>query len=124
PESRNGTNPPGAEPSPARPSMPPPPQAQPAHDTQATAGRPVMPIPAELAPQLAQIWSGRSDLAPDPKDRRFQDPVWASNPFYKAWLQSYLAWGNWFEASVADARLEPHANAQANFVLEQIRDAM
>jgi len=74
--------------------------------------------------QLQQIWSGQSDIAPEPKDRRFQDPVWASNPFYRGWLQSYLAWGKWVDATVGALNLERHTAAQTNFLLEQIRDAV
>jgi polyhydroxyalkanoate synthase len=81
-------------------------------------------MPTQLATQLMQIWSGRSDLAPDPKDRRFQDPAWASNPFYKAWLQSYLAWGTWLDTTVGALNLERHTNARTTFLLGQIRDAL
>lgn len=85
---------------------------------------PAAPSPAQLANELMQIWSGKSGLTPDARDRRFQDPAWTSNPFYKAWLQTYLAWGNWLDTTIAAAGLERHSNAQATFLLEQIRDAL
>jgi polyhydroxyalkanoate synthase len=34
---------------------------------------------ARYAKALAQILQGRSELAPDPKDRRFADPAWKGN---------------------------------------------
>jgi polyhydroxyalkanoate synthase len=78
----------------------------------------------DLFTQLQQIWSGHSDIAPEPKDRRFQDPIWASNPWYRGWLQSYLAWSKWIDATVSALNLERHTAAQTNFLLEQIRDAV
>ncbi|MFM2021509.1 MAG: hypothetical protein RJB02_1217, partial [Pseudomonadota bacterium] len=38
-----------------------------------------------------KIMTGKSDLAPDPKDKRFMDPAWTFNPFFKAGAQYYLA---------------------------------
>ena len=35
--------------------------------------------------------TGKSDLSPDPKDKRFMDPAWTFNPFFKAGAQYYLA---------------------------------
>jgi len=96
----------------------PPPEAAPVPDARA------MPTAAELTRQLAEIWSGHSALAPDPRDRRFQDPAWQSNPFYRAWLQSYLAWGHWLDATVGAVGLGHREAARANFMLEQIRDAL
>lgn len=39
--------------------------------------------------QLA-ILSGRSTLAPSPRDKRFSDPTWSANPVYRRLGQSYL----------------------------------
>ncbi|WBU53348.1 alpha/beta hydrolase [Paracoccus sp. SCSIO 75233] len=36
--------------------------------------------------------SGTSEIAPEKGDRRFSDPVWATNPAYRALMQSYLSW--------------------------------
>ena len=40
---------------------------------------------------MVKILTGKSDLAPDPKDKRFQDPAWQFNPFFRAGAQYYLA---------------------------------
>ena len=40
---------------------------------------------------LVRIMTGKSDLAPDPKDKRFMDPAWRFNPFFRAGAQYYLA---------------------------------
>ncbi|MEZ5232982.1 MAG: alpha/beta fold hydrolase [Acidimicrobiales bacterium] len=47
---------------------------------------------AELGAALAEIAVGRSDVVPEPGDRRFAHEAWNDNPFYKRLGQSYLAW--------------------------------
>jgi polyhydroxyalkanoate synthase subunit PhaC len=41
---------------------------------------------------LTQIATGESEIKPEPNDRRFADPAFAENPFYRRLMQSYLAW--------------------------------
>jgi polyhydroxyalkanoate synthase len=38
----------------------------------------------EMGQDMIRIMTGQSDLAPDPKDKRFKDPAWSYNPFLKA----------------------------------------
>ena len=45
----------------------------------------------EFTKTLFSIAAGQSDIAPDKKDWRFQDPAWTSNPAYKRLAQAYLA---------------------------------
>ena len=42
---------------------------------------------------LASV-AGGATSAPAKGDKRFRDPVWGSNPAYRALMQSYLAWSN------------------------------
>ncbi len=44
-----------------------------------------------LATELGQIATGRSDLAPHRKDRRFTDQAWSQNPILRRIVQAYLA---------------------------------
>jgi polyhydroxyalkanoate synthase subunit PhaC len=46
----------------------------------------------KLGTELFNIMLGRSEIEPDPADKRFSDPAWKENPFYRALMQGYLAW--------------------------------
>lgn len=45
----------------------------------------------ELARDLIDILRGNSDITIDPKDKRFQDPAWRENPFFRRLGQAYFA---------------------------------
>jgi len=45
-----------------------------------------------LGTELFNILLGRSEIEPDAADKRFSDPAWKENPFYRALMQGYLAW--------------------------------
>ena len=45
----------------------------------------------DLYKSMFEIALGKSKIAPDPRDWRFQDEAWTSNPFYKRLSQAYLA---------------------------------
>ncbi|HKV53149.1 MAG TPA: alpha/beta fold hydrolase [Candidatus Binataceae bacterium] len=45
-----------------------------------------------FAADLLNIVLGRSEIAPDPADKRFTDTAWTENPLYRVMMQSYLAW--------------------------------
>src|SRR5690242_15296613 len=47
-----------------------------------------------LLAELGRIATGSSELAPDPKDRRFADPAWRDNVAYRALAQGYFACAN------------------------------
>jgi polyhydroxyalkanoate synthase len=55
-------------------------------------GRSVAREAAKLGVEAARIAGGRSQVAPPAGDRRFADPAWTSNPFYRRLAQFYLAW--------------------------------
>jgi polyhydroxyalkanoate synthase len=60
---------------------------------------------AALTGELARVGLGSSPLAPSPRDRRFTDPAWTSNPLLRRLVQAYLAAGRSAEALLADAEL-------------------
>ena len=46
----------------------------------------------QLTAELTRIITGASEIEPEKGDRRFTDPAWADNPFYRRLMQTYLAW--------------------------------
>ncbi|WP_232301529.1 PHA/PHB synthase family protein [Altererythrobacter epoxidivorans] len=71
---------------------------------------------------MVKIMTGKSELAPDPKDKRFMDPAWQYNPFYRAGAQYYLAvqkgMRNWLEELELDELERNRANFIANIILD------
>ena len=71
---------------------------------------------------MVKIMTGKSDLAPDPKDKRFHDPAWQFNPFFRAGAQYYLAiqksTNNWLQELELDELERNRANFIANIILD------
>jgi polyhydroxyalkanoate synthase len=63
-------------------------------------------------------------LAPDPRDRRFQDASWQQNPAFFAIHQCYLAWGRYLHELVDAAGLAPAVTEKAHVATELLVDAM
>jgi polyhydroxyalkanoate synthase len=64
-------------------------------------------------------------IAPDPKDRRFQDPEWSTNQFFDFIKQAYLLSTQWANDLVAGAKdLDPHTRQKAEFYVRQIANAL
>ncbi len=87
--------------------------------------------PAPLAKHLGnygkdlfEIVTGDSELAPDKKDRRFQDPTWKYNPLYKYGLQSYLAMRKGLNGWVEDSGVSDADKTRARFVLDIVGDSL
>jgi len=78
----------------------------------------------KLGKETIKIIRGQSELAPHPKDRRFKDPVWSSNPFYRAGLQYWMAWGNSVNEWASDLKMGELERARAKFLLGMITDAL
>jgi polyhydroxyalkanoate synthase len=63
--------------------------------------------------------------AADPKDRRFADPEWSSNPFFDFVKQAYLLSADWADHLVQNAEgLDPHTRQKAEFYVRQIANAV
>ncbi|MBA4045828.1 MAG: class II poly(R)-hydroxyalkanoic acid synthase [Erythrobacter sp.] len=75
-----------------------------------------------MAQDMVKIMTGKSELAPDPKDKRFMDPAWQYNPFFRAGAQYYLAvqkgMKNWLEELDLDELERNRANFIANIILD------
>ncbi len=64
-------------------------------------------------------------VAPEPGDRRFNDPQWSQNQYFDFIKQFYLITSRWATDMVdrADA-LDPHTRLKASFYVRQIADAL
>jgi polyhydroxyalkanoate synthase len=77
-----------------------------------------------FAAEVAFIAAGWSRLAPDSKDRRFQDPTWCKNELYRRALQLYLAANREMHDWVGATALDSEEKRQAHFVLSLLSDAL
>jgi polyhydroxyalkanoate synthase len=75
-----------------------------------------------MGKDMVKILTGKSELAPDPKDKRFMDPAWQYNPFFRAGAQYYLAvqkgMRNWLEELELDELERNRANFISNIILD------
>ena len=74
--------------------------------------------------ELAQVASGTSELAPDPKDRRFADPAWKSNVLYARLMQAYLAAQKELSSFIENSDLDAREKGKAQFFASLITDAL
>ncbi|MEO0883341.1 MAG: alpha/beta fold hydrolase [Pseudomonadota bacterium] len=81
-------------------------------------------LATRMTKENVEILLGRSERKPDPKDRRFKDPAWAKNPFYKRGLQTYLAMQDNLDQWVGELKLGELEHARAQFVLGMVMDAI
>lgn len=79
---------------------------------------------ANYGKNLFQIVSGKSEISPEKKDRRFQDPTWKHNPLYKYSLQSWLAMRKGLEGWVEDSGVDDADKIRARFILDLIADSL
>jgi polyhydroxyalkanoate synthase len=91
-----------------------------------TAGRPMKTLKhmKNFSGEVVKILRNTSELAPDPKDRRFADPAWRTNPLYRAGMQYYLAVRKGMREMIDDAEFDDLERARANFVTGMILDAL
>ena len=73
---------------------------------------------------MIKIMTGKSDLAPDPKDKRFLDPAWQYNPFMRAGMQYYLAVQKGMAGWLDDLELDELEKDRARFVSTIIIDSL
>jgi polyhydroxyalkanoate synthase subunit PhaC len=74
--------------------------------------------------ELGRIATGGSELAPDPKDKRFADPAWKDSFPFRALAQCYLAWGGALNGFVDKAQMGKRDTERARFVVSLLIDAM
>lgn len=77
-----------------------------------------------MTEDMVKIMTGRSDLAPDPKDKRFMDPAWQYNPFFRAGAQYYLAVQKGMRGWLEELQLDELERNRANFIANIILDGL
>lgn len=85
--------------------------------------RALMEQQAEFVRQAARIFANNSDIAPEAGDKRFADPVWNDNVFYRAYMQGYLAWSNAMKDMVGAMGLDKINADRARFMMSMLTDA-
>jgi poly[(R)-3-hydroxyalkanoate] polymerase subunit PhaC len=78
----------------------------------------------KLVAELGRVTLGRSEIRPDPKDRRFKHEIWTENPVYKRVMQSYLAWRESMGALLEGADASDADKERARFVLALLTEAV
>lgn len=78
---------------------------------------------AAFGHELFRILSGQSDLAPEAGDKRFEDAAWRENPYYRAGMQTYLAWRQGLNNLVDEAGLNGKSAERARFALSLVTEA-
>ncbi len=91
-----------------------------------TAGKPVktMKHMQAFSDDVLKILTQKSEIAPEPRDKRFADPAWATNPFYRMGMQYYLAAQKNVQNWVQDLEVDELERARATFVSGMILDSL
>ena len=92
----------------------------------ATASQPgkVLAHGKSFADDVIKILTMKSDIAPNPKDRRFTDPTWSQNPLFKAGMQYYLAAEKGVKNFIGDLELDELERTRAHFVAQMVIDSL
>jgi polyhydroxyalkanoate synthase len=91
-----------------------------------TAGRPAKTLKhlKAFGSDVADIVTQKSELAPSPKDKRFMDPAWRTNPFYKGAMQYYLAAQKGMNAWIQDVEFDDLERARASLITGMVMDSV
>ncbi|MEO0678900.1 MAG: alpha/beta fold hydrolase [Pseudomonadota bacterium] len=65
-----------------------------------------------------------SDVGPEKGDKRFMDPIWSSNPAYKALMQTYLIWSKSMTDWVDALDMEERNKLRAKLVTSILTDSI
>jgi len=77
-----------------------------------------------LAEELTKIALGKSDIAPDERDRRFADEAWRTIPYFRVLGQSYRLFEMWMNRMYASADGSWQNKARARFAADVISAAL
>jgi polyhydroxyalkanoate synthase len=74
--------------------------------------------------QMVEVLVGRSDVGPEPRDKRFIHPAWRDNPVYRRLLQAYLVEARAVLDMVDDVELDPKSRERARFAVSLLTEAV
>ncbi|NNE52276.1 MAG: alpha/beta fold hydrolase [Sulfitobacter sp.] len=77
-----------------------------------------------FAQDTQAILTQKSEIKPDPKDRRFADTAWQNNPFTKGIMQAYLSWADKVQHMVEELDLPDKDAARARLATSIFIDTM
>ena len=77
-----------------------------------------------MGQDMLQIMTGKSELAPDARDKRFMDPAWRYNPFMRAGMQYYLAVQKGAAKWLEELELDELEKDRARFISTIIIDGL
>ncbi len=77
----------------------------------------------DAAGQLLEVLAGRSDVAPEPGDKRFAHPAWRDNPVYRRLLQAYLVDARAVLGVVDEVELDAKSRERARFAVSLLTEA-
>lgn len=87
--------------------------------------------PTEFWAHSSQVWqemiksfAGISNITPAKGDRRFADPIWTTNPMYRALMQGFLGWRAELENWVDSLQLKGKDERRARFLLTTLADSL
>ncbi len=88
-------------------------------------GRPQVVVQENVAlvGQLLEVLRGSSDLAPDPKDKRFGHDVWQKSGYFKRLMQGFLAWRDSVNRILDRADTSPEDRERARFLVSMVTEA-
>ncbi|MCG6573751.1 class II poly(R)-hydroxyalkanoic acid synthase [Pseudomonas sp. AF32] len=78
----------------------------------------------KLGGQLGRVLLGETLHPTSPNDKRFADPTWQLNPFYRRSLQAYLSWQKQVKCWIDECDMSPDDRARAHFAFALLNDAV
>jgi polyhydroxyalkanoate synthase subunit PhaC len=78
----------------------------------------------DLARDVVEIVLGRSEIAPEPGDKRFGDPAFKTHPLYHRLMQAYLAGRSTLQKVVDEVDLDPKSRDRARFAISLVTEAL
>lgn len=77
-----------------------------------------------LLNELIKVVKGNSEVAPDPRDKRFMHKIWAKNAYYKRVMQSYLAWHSSVYKILNSSGATEKDKERARFLMQFVTEAV